>query len=331
MGGSTRKQITIDHTNIPEDLNDFPVLVSIVDNDLMDKAQLDGDDILFMNNIGSATRLNYEIEQYDGTLGKLIAWVNITQLSSSLDTTFYMYYGNPTTHGQQDPEKTWDSNYVAVWHFGETSGINVADSTANHFDATANLDTPVITGQIGNGRYFDMTNSEIFVGTQSAFGGLTSYTVEAWANTKSSSGEHRIFDRSEPSNKNTIVLYQSDALLCLLTNNHDFCDFTNGFSVDTWTRAVGVFSSSDGESFVYKNGVKGTPIVTTQTSPTAGSITIYIGRSCVSSSSSYRWYGTIDEVRFSKIARSTAWISVSYYNQNNPLAFLDVGPEEPHP
>ena len=330
-GWHYRKQITIGHTNIPQDLANFPVLVSTVDTDLQEKAQPNGDDILFMNNTGFATRLNYEIEQYDGSLGKLIAWVNITQLSSNEDTTFYMYYGNPTTLSQQNPEKTWDSNYVAVWHFGETSGTNIADSTSNHFNATANTYTPVTAGRIGNGRYFDMTNSEIYVGTPSAFGGMTSYTVESWANPKSISGEHRIFDRSGQSNPNTILFYQNNALSYLTTNNVDSSSYINAFTVDSWTHAVGVFTGSSGESAVYKNGVKGMPITTTQANPSAGNFTIYIGRACLSSSSSYRWYGTLDELRFSKIARTSAWISVSYQNQDNPTGFMNIGPEEPGP
>jgi hypothetical protein len=326
-----RKQLTISHTNIPEDLTNFPVLVSITDNDLKEKTQANGGDILFMNDTGFATRLNYEIEHYDGTTGTLLAWVNITQLSSNIDTTFYVYYGNPTTLSQQNPEKTWDAHYVAVWHCAETSGINVADSTANHFNATANSYTPVIAGRLGNGRYFDMTHSEIYVGAQSAFGGMTSYTVEAWADPKSMSGEHRIFDRSGQNNPNTILFYQNNALLHLYTNNVDYCSFTDAFTVDTWTHTVGVFTGSGGESVVYNNGVKGIPIMTTQANPTAGSFTIYIGRACLSSSSSYRWYGTLDEIRFSNIARSSTWINVSYQNQHDPASFLNIGPEVPGP
>jgi hypothetical protein len=330
-GWNYRKKITIDHINIPEDLTNFPVLVSITDNDLKEKAQQNGDDILFMNSTGFATRLNYEIEQYDRTIGVLIAWVNITSILAYMDTIFYMYYGNPTIISQQDPEKTWDSYYIAVWHFKEVSGTNVADSTANHFDATANSYTPVTTGRVGNGRYFDMTNSGIYVGTQSTFGGNSSYSVEVWANPKSITGEHRIFDRSIPGDQNTILLFQQNAQLFLLTNNVDTVSYPNAFSVDAWTHAVGVFTGSGGESVLYKNGVKGTPTTTTQTHPTAGSIPICIGQACVDPSPSYRWYGTLDELRFSKIARSSGWISVSYQNQNDPASFLIIGPEVPHP
>jgi len=330
-GWHYRKQITIDQANIPEDLTNFPVLVSIVDSDLKVKAQADGDDILFMNNTGYATLLNYEIEQYDGTTGTLIAWVNITDLSSAFDTIFYIYYGNPTIFSLQNPEKTWDDHYLAVWHFGETSGVNVADSTKNHFNATANSNTPVTVGQIGNGRYFNMVSSEIYVGTQPAFGGLPQYTVDAWALPQTVIGEHRIFDRSEPSHKNTIVFYQQNTKLFFLTNNVDDPSYSNAFSVNVWTHAAGVFTGSGGENVVYKNGVKGTPITATQTSPTAGSITIYLGRACVDPSASYRWYGTLDEMRFSNIARSAAWINVSYQNQNDPASFLVIGPEETSP
>jgi hypothetical protein len=323
------KKISINHTIIPESLINFPVLVSIVDNNLKEKAQESGDDVLFMNSTGFATRLHYEVEQYDGDIGKLTAWVNITYLSSNEDTTFYMYYGNPNTLSQQDPEKTWDAHYIAVWHFKETSGLNVEDSTTNHFNGTANLDTPVTTGRIGNGRYFDMTKSEIYIGTQPAFGGMTSYCVEAWANPKSISGEHRIFDRSVSGKYNTILLYQDNYQLDSLTNNVDFNSYTNTFSVDIWSHVAGVFTGSGGEGVVYKNGIKGTPIITTQSNPTAGNFTVYIGRACVSSSSAYRWFGTLDELRISNTARSSSWINVSYQNQNDPANFITIGPEEP--
>ena len=46
-----RKSITIDHTKVPEHLSNFPVLISVVDTDLKDKAQDDGDDILFSDSL----------------------------------------------------------------------------------------------------------------------------------------------------------------------------------------------------------------------------------------------------------------------------------------
>ena len=41
--------------------------------------------------------------------------------------------------------------------------------------------------------------------------------------------------------------------------------------------------------------------------------------------------GTIDEIRISNVARSTAWVKTSYYNQIYPSKIIFVGPEETEP
>ncbi|MCJ7696728.1 MAG: hypothetical protein MUO73_00135, partial [Thermoplasmata archaeon] len=85
-GWQYRKQITIDHTKVAGDLTNFPVLVSTIDDDLHQKVQTDGGDILFMNNAGVATKLYHEIETYESSSGALVAWVNVPNLSASDDT-----------------------------------------------------------------------------------------------------------------------------------------------------------------------------------------------------------------------------------------------------
>ena len=41
-----------------------------------------------------------------------------------------------------------------------------------------------------------------------------------------------------------------------------------------------------------------------------------------------KFYGYIDEVRISNIARNAAWILTEYNNQLNPATFYTIGPEE---
>ncbi|HIG99858.1 MAG TPA: DUF2341 domain-containing protein, partial [Thermoplasmata archaeon] len=101
-----RKQITIDHTQVDDDLTDFPVFISITDLDLQAEAQADGDDILYMSYTGVPQQLNHEIESYDGTTGELCAWVNLPSVSSTVDTIFYVYYGNSACSSQQHVAET---------------------------------------------------------------------------------------------------------------------------------------------------------------------------------------------------------------------------------
>ena len=63
QGWTYRKQITIDNTKVDSDQTDFPVLISLdTDADLAAKAQSDGDDILFTDNLDN--KIPHEIELF---------------------------------------------------------------------------------------------------------------------------------------------------------------------------------------------------------------------------------------------------------------------------
>jgi len=120
-----RKEITVNHSRVAANLTNFPVLISLVsDDDLADgsKCQKDGDDIVFTNVSGN--KLNHEIEYFDNDTGELVSWVNVTSLSSRIDTVIYMYYGNSICSSQENVAGTWDDDYVIVCHLNETSSDN---------------------------------------------------------------------------------------------------------------------------------------------------------------------------------------------------------------
>jgi|GEM_PF-966816 len=178
-----RKSITIDHTKVSADLTDFPVLVSLTsDADLASDALDSGYDILFTSS-DSATKLNHEIEQFDGATGKLVAWVKVPSLSSSSDTVIYIYYGNPSSGNQQNPTGVWDSNYKAVWHFGETAGGSgaIKDSTSNANNGTdTNSPTLGATGKVGKAVSFDGTNDYVSVSDSSSLDLSGDFTAQLW-------------------------------------------------------------------------------------------------------------------------------------------------------
>ncbi|UCH05048.1 MAG: LamG domain-containing protein, partial [Candidatus Thorarchaeota archaeon] len=84
------KDITIDHTKINSNLNDFPVMIELFDTDLRSDVQADGDDIVFKN---GTNVLDHEIELFDQTFNSthshLVAWIRL-DLSSTVDTTITM-------------------------------------------------------------------------------------------------------------------------------------------------------------------------------------------------------------------------------------------------
>ncbi len=71
------KTITIDHTKVPSTLSNFPLLVTIAnDNDLKNHVtNPNGYDLVFKDAGGA--RLDHELEKWDPATGTLTAWVRI--------------------------------------------------------------------------------------------------------------------------------------------------------------------------------------------------------------------------------------------------------------
>jgi hypothetical protein len=64
---------------------------------------------------------------------ELRAWVK-TDLSGSVDTNIYMYFGNSDATNQQNAAGVWSSNYVGVYHLGESptgAAGELADSSGS--------------------------------------------------------------------------------------------------------------------------------------------------------------------------------------------------------
>ena len=123
---SHSRKITIDNTKVDSTLAFFPILIDDVSADYI-QAQSNGNDFVFMNS-DNTTQYNHEIEYFDRQNGELICWVNVTSVSSSVDTIVWMYWGNPEASNQEHVEDTWDSNYLGVYHLDESSGTTCYDS-----------------------------------------------------------------------------------------------------------------------------------------------------------------------------------------------------------
>jgi biopolymer transport protein ExbB len=54
----------------------------------------------------------------------------VPDVASEAQTSFYLYYGNPKAAAADDPKGTYDSNMVAVYHFGENNAPP-KDETSN--------------------------------------------------------------------------------------------------------------------------------------------------------------------------------------------------------
>jgi len=178
-----RKKITIDHTKVNGTQSNFPVLINLTsDMELAAKAQDDGDDILFTSSDGT-NKLAHEIELYDSSTGKLIAWVNVTSLSNTPDTVLYMYYNNSTASNQQNPTGVWDTNYKGVWHLLGNSTALLPDATSNSNTGTklaVGRPANTASGQIDGAQVFDGTNDYVNCGNDTSLDITDAITIEVW-------------------------------------------------------------------------------------------------------------------------------------------------------
>ncbi len=332
IGWLYSKKITIDHKIIDDDLLNFPVLVIDTISDTS-HVQSDGNDFLFtMDNV---TKLNHEIEEYNSNTGELIAWVNVTAVSSTVDTIFYMYYGNYTCGNQENLTGTWDSNFIVVSHMNDAMSSSIFDSTDNTgFDGSKKASNePIQTnGMIGFGQKYDGLDDYIKLATGTNLNVRNKdYTWEVWGNSSDVSDNSQIFCRYPASlDRHYFVGFGND-----LSTHHgakidgDWRIIAKKnnmiYANDNW-HYLAFISDRDASNYIYKDGVSLSLDVNTYSEYDINiDGTLYLGGN-VREGESYH-EGILDEIRISNIARSSEYINATYNTIENPN-FLTIDTEQ---
>ncbi|MFX1272710.1 MAG: LamG-like jellyroll fold domain-containing protein, partial [Promethearchaeota archaeon] len=331
------KNITIDHTKVGSDLTDFPLLIDIFDSDLRSDVQPDGDDIIFK--IGTSS-LPHEIELFDQTYNSthahLVAWVKI-DLSSSVDTTITMYYGNPSINNQERPSEVWNSNYVAVWHFNQDpSSTSILDSTANGYHLTAlgfDSDSRVYDGRLGTAISVDGINDRFAVSSIS--GPLLDTTFQSWFkfdNTFPPGSEMHFFRGNSLTNDYPLMRFASSGIVVthieVTSDNDDSCTGTkNSWAADSWFQFSFVRSTAAVMAYHYINGSLD---ASDNSADNANPHLPWDQLAILSDFSAGNMWGpgAISEFRILGAVLSPEWIATEYANQNDPASFYSVGAEE---
>jgi len=281
--------------------------------------------------------LYHEFEEFDGSAGRLVAWVNVSSLSSTVDTSLYMYYGNMGSSNQQCPEKTWDSDFALVQHFNERTGT-LFDSTGYSNDGIPYGGvTQDAVGKIGNADSFDGDDDYIECENSPSLNPLNYLSLEAWYKPVSfyGSGNDPIIDKGYYQHQNPGYQYHlgvvGDTFPAIHstfgfdigdTDNHNVRTGEGFWVPNVWYHLVGTYDGSTMRLFVNGVLIDSKDVISTM---------VDFGKDLrIARYSNLDNYlpGTIDEVRISSCARSAAWILTEYLNQEDPSGFLNVGPEE---
>jgi len=331
---SYRKAITINSSNVNADLENFPVAIMLFDDSLRYHTQVDGDDIIFVDQNGDI--LAHELEYYDitfnSTHASLIAWVCLPEISSQNNTSFFMYYGNPNTSNLEDPVNVWDGYYKGVWHLSESGDGSIndfIDSTMYNNNGQGGGGIPMqIDGIIGSAQSFNSANQEYISIPNSPSLQIFQYlTIEAWVKNTGSNGDYMgIAGKLDDTNDNGYALVRhSDNKFKFWVGDGVMtsADSDTTYTDSDWHYVVGVIDN--GINYLYVDGELQTD-TDDNTLVDSGNIA-HIGRQYYNYNDRF-WNGIIDEVRVSNMARSADWISTGYKNYFKPHSFYSIGFQE---
>lgn len=333
-----RRPLTIVAAAVAGDLNDFPVLVNFRDANIAARVQRDGGDIIFTLGDG-VTRLDHEVEHYDPTVGWLVAWVRVDELSGDADNRLFLYFGNPGCAPQGNRELVWGDDHLGVWHLDEP--VVDEEVEASHLDATARAahalqyGNVVEEGQIGLGQRLDGVDD--FIGVPlfaEAVHGDADYTVSAWLRTSSAApmglvsrsldGDHIPGDLLLGVNHSPELFGVDQGWVTYLPGITPVTDdewhhvaFVQRRDVDASSELWEVFVDGELESSL-----------TVETLIEESPLSLAFGRPVRESYFPAFFEGVLDEVRVSRVARSAEWIWTSVRNQKTPRAFMSIGPLE---
>ena len=329
------KTVTFDHDQVPSTLTNFPVVVNLSsDTDLASDALDSGYDIAFFDD--EDNQLAHEIELFNGTTGQLVAWVNVTSLSSSEDTVISMYYGDSDIGSSaENVTGTWNGNYLAVWHFHEASG-NIIDSTSNDNDgSTISITNQNVTSIIGKGYEFDASNANNITVTPTSWDGFDtegdSFTIMSYFNFHGVVGDNaKLMTGGEGGTS-----YMPWSISPWGDGNYRY-DMYNGAAVgvsgthmlnNTYHMMTFRYDGSADNLSGFNDGSYVGGISATQT--TVDWDIVIIGKYKISNSDQV-FDGIIDEIRISGVKLSNDWISTEYNSMNNATdgGFFILGSEQ---
>jgi hypothetical protein len=283
-----------------------------------------GADIFFTSSNGS-TKLNHEIESYDGVNGTLVAWVQVPSVATSTNTLLYLYYGNTTSTNQQNKTGTWDANTKGVWHLNNS----LSDSTSNANNGINHNSTNLATGKMGSARSFTGVWDTVTVSSSASLQPSTKITFSTWIN---QSGAEPNYAKPIWYGQNLVnpwgayglyINANTDMALSLQISSTSTSYGAGPVSLttSTWQYVVGTY---DGAAL--KMYLDGNLISSTNAAFKIGNYNATSGLSLGSSwNNDADWSGYLDEVRVASTTRSSDWIKTEFNNQGSPSTFYTLG------
>lgn len=332
--------IVVDSSSISSDLNNFPVYVNLgnMSSSFWNNISNDGSEIkVFDNNDNEVSRELGSINKNNQS-GEL--YFKAPVLYSSSNTQFNLRLSGDDFTG--DSSNTWSNGFTYVYHLNEDPGSappqfrnSVGNEDANAVGAMDSNDS--VSGKIGNAVNLDVYDRVSFDADKIERDAVSQSivdtgTISVWFNPDgkftgghdealASFGLDGTFDRA------LLYLNDNESLRFLVenSNNNTISEYqASVFNGGSWNYAVGAYDQSHNE--VYFNGDRKNQISNNISLP-PGTDELRGGAGHNGNNNSNARIpleGQIDELRFSNVKRSQAWISAQHSNQNNPTSFYTI-------
>ncbi|MEM7393470.1 MAG: DUF2341 domain-containing protein, partial [Verrucomicrobiota bacterium] len=301
-----------------EVLTDIPLLLELSTNvpgfAYSGFTQSSGYDLRIWNS-NRTESLNYEIESWD-TNGTSRVWVQVPELGGS-NSCIILSWGLDTHTNQPaytTNGATWANGYEGVWHLNGTHALD-ASPHRRHGTITGNVSAGV--GRIGGGLVLADTNSGIDIAGYFGLTGTAERTVSAWIKPDSAPGEVAGWGSS------WTVGIDSNGLATTATDNGFVQHGAN--TLDGQWHHLSSAWADDGtpdvtDTLIHVNG---------RSQP--GSATVGAVDTMAGTPVRFGSHGSLDEIRISRVARSTNWTWAVFQNMasnrnfNQYSAIVDPG------
>lgn len=332
-GYGYRTQILIDSSKVNGTLTDFPLLFKGTFGYLATEANggkvksANGYDIQFTLDAAGTTLLAHEQRSYDPATGAVVYWIRMPTLSSSAHE-LYIWYGNASaTVDRSTPISVWDDSYCFVNHgnlgYDYCKANNGLGTGSAPPDGTGIIET---CGDFdGSTHYRKGTPVKMIVPA-----GAGPITMSIWFKKGAAAGRVQMpfqCASSTTQHKGFGMFEYDDG-----ASEHNVeSDYNNANQDHYWTPDANwhyfVVVQPDADEthcLIYLDG----ELVSTDfsynpgTMDLSGALYIMVGARY---DATQKYFGSLEEARISKIARSADWIKTEYNSQKNPSTFYFAG------
>lgn len=330
-----RTPFYIPSSKISSNISDFPHMLdlSLLCNCFWDNSKSDCTDIRITKDDGT-TECPIHLVNIDKTNKVGVVWFKGDD-SSTDDTHYYIYYGNPSASGYNQTDtygqyNVYDSNRAGFYHCEEqTSDSVVHDATSGDIASVIHLYNAKQSAPVREGfQFVDADNDNVVMGavSQYDFGAGVEFTIGFWfKHTETGNWKTFVYKMSgtgyyvETENDTT---YGDGAAMSLVLNDgsgHGIkSDSGNQYNDGAW-HMLQFRRNDSGLVEFFIDGVK-----QTDNESVSGDLT-NVG--------SWRFGATsincyMDEVYVDRIDRSDAWLQAEYYNQSDPDTFTIIQASE---